>query len=90
MTAMECPVVLYKLVKTFKGKEVLAERPRILTSGSTAEVKVVTKRGLCVETFKEARALGRFVLRRGTQTVAMGVIDTLLADDGKAEAANAA
>jgi len=79
MQAMECPVVLFKLLQTFKGKgEVDQIKPRLLGSGCTAEVKIVTKRGLCLEPFKECRGLGRFVLRRGAQTVAMGVIEELL------------
>jgi elongation factor 1 alpha-like protein len=80
MQAMECPVVLYKLLRTitFTGKGQVDElKPRLLTSGVTAECKLVTKRGLCLETFLECRGLGRFVLRRGTQTVAMGVIEEL-------------
>lgn len=64
---------------TAAGAAVLKKRPpRVITGGSTAHVEITTSEKLCVEEFNKCRALGRFVLRRGGDTIAVGIIETLM------------
>ena len=53
---------------------------RLLAAGDSGviKVKVAGHRKLCMETFSDCRALGRFILRRNGETVGMGVITELL------------
>jgi len=52
-------------------------KPRILTGGMNAIIQLKTEERICCEPFRDCRALGRFVLRRGGETVAMGVIEQI-------------
>ena len=54
---------------------------RLLAAGDSGLVKIKVAdrhRKLCLETFADCRALGRFVLRRNGETVGMGVVTELL------------
>ncbi|KAG0053139.1 translation elongation factor EF-1 alpha [Gryganskiella cystojenkinii] len=65
---------------TGKTKE---EFPKFIKSGDAAIVKMVPTRPLCVESFEEYPALGRFVVRDMRQTVAIGVIKSVEKGDGR-------
>eukprot|EP00934_Nitzschia_sp_Nitz4_P003075 Nitzschia sp. Nitz4//scaffold473_size5632//469//2538//NITZ4_009212-RA/size5632-augustus-gene-0.1-mRNA-1//1//CDS//3329552700//3065//frame0 len=76
MHSLDVPAVVSKLVAlTKRDGSVKKERPRALTSGSSATVELTLSERVVVESFQECRALGRFVLRRGGHTIAVGVID---------------
>jgi len=72
-------VVLSRLVAVLEGGtgKVIKERPRVLTKGQSAEVEITTKRAVCLELYREYRELGRFSLRRGVETVAVGIVTEL-------------
>ena len=55
-----------------------AGRPRALLPGSGAVVKLALERPICVERHVDCRPLGKFVLREGGRTLAVGVITALL------------
>ena len=72
-------VVLSRIIATLDKATgaVLKERPRVLSRGQSAEVEITTKRLVCLELYKEYRELGRFSLRRGVETVAVGIVTEL-------------
>ena len=79
MHSIDVPAVLNKLVSSEKrgdGKPRL--NPRVLTGGVTATVEITLSERLVIEESNECKALGRFVLRRGGDTVAVGLIDMVL------------
>ena len=79
MHSIDVPAVLNKLVSSEKrgdGKPRL--QPRVLTGGVTATVEITLSERLVIEESNECKALGRFVLRRGGDTVAVGLIDKVL------------
>lgn len=78
MHSIDVPAALTKLIALLKPDgSTLKERPRALTSGSSAmvELKLSDNTKIVMDTFQECRALGRFVLRRGGDTIAVGVIE---------------
>lgn len=61
----------------FLETQVLKARPRCVPTGSTAHIRITCQRSICIETYGDCRALGRFVLRQKGATVAVGlVLDT--------------
>eukprot|EP00457_Paulinella_chromatophora_P004713 gb/GEZN01004726.1/.p1 GENE.gb/GEZN01004726.1/~~gb/GEZN01004726.1/.p1 ORF type:complete len:607 (+),score=87.85 gb/GEZN01004726.1/:89-1909(+) len=76
------PAVLSRLIKTVDSatNEVLKSKPRFLIKNQTAQVEVKPKRAVAVELFRNLRSFGRFSLRRGTETVAVGIITKLYRD----------
>ena len=80
MHSLDVPAVMNKLVAiTKRDGTIKKERPRALPGGSSAIVELTMSDKLVLEPFTECRALGRFVLRRGGDTIAVGVIDKLIA-----------
>jgi elongation factor 1-alpha len=59
------------------GKEVEKE-PKAIKSGDAAIVKMVPQKPMCVESFVEYPPLGRFAVRDMRQTVAVGVIKSVV------------
>ncbi len=57
--------------KTF---EVSKNKPRCLLKGQSAMVEVTLSRTMCIETYKDYRALGRIALRDGGRTIAVGTV----------------
>jgi len=55
------------------GKEIEAA-PKFVKSGDSCIVKMVPSKPMCVESFQQYSALGRFAVRDMKQTVAVGVI----------------
>jgi len=79
MQSLDIPATVSKLVALTKsGGEVTKERPRALTRNSSAIVEITLNDRIAMEQFSSCRALGRFVLRRSGDTIAVGVIDELL------------
>lgn len=79
MHSLDVPAVLTKLVATLKRDgSVKKDRPRALTSGVSAKIEFTLSDKIVMESFSECRSLGRFVLRRGGETIAIGVIDNTL------------
>lgn len=53
-------------------------KPRILTGGVTAVVEIKLDKRVCVEAYSDCRALGRFALRFGGDTIAVGMVNKVL------------
>lgn len=78
MHTLDVPATVSRIIsKTNKdGSEI--SNPRVLVGGSNACVEIKLHENLCLETFTECKALGRIVLRRGGDTVGVGVIESLI------------
>ena len=73
---VKCEIVELQTVDLRTGK-VVEKNPKVLKVGDTALVELRPTAPLCVETFKEFPALGRFSIRDGTQVVAVGRIKSV-------------
>lgn len=73
------PVVLCKLLAITDRSTgaIIKTNPRVLPRNVSAEVEITCKKQLCLELFREYKELGRFTLRRGHETVAVGIITKL-------------
>ena len=79
MHSLDIPAVLTKLIATTnRDGSIHRERPRALTSNAGAIVEISLSDKIVMERFQDCRALGRFVLRRGGDTIAVGIIDEVL------------
>jgi elongation factor 1 alpha-like protein len=79
MHSLDVPCVMTKLVCTMNGDgTVIKQHPRAVTSGANAMVELTLSDRIVIESYAECRALGRFVLRRGGDTIAIGIIDKTL------------
>jgi elongation factor 1 alpha-like protein len=79
MHSLDVPAVLTKLLAvTKRDGSIKKERPRALTGGASAIVEMTLSDRIVMEPFSQCRALGRFVLRRGGDTIAVGVIEEVL------------
>ena len=69
------------LVALLDGKsgDVAKARPRCLVKGQTAMVEVTLSRSMCLEEFRDYKALGRVALRDGGRTIAVGIVTQVLA-----------
>ena len=88
--SLDIPAVLTQLISATKrgaggsgsgsngNNSETKSRPRAITSSSTAVVEITLSNPICMEAFQQCKALGRFVLRRSGQTIAVGVIDQVL------------
>ena len=76
MHSIDVPAVLSKLVSSERrGDAKPRQNPRVLTGGVTATVEITLSEKLVIEESNECKSLGRFVLRRGGDTIAVGLID---------------
>jgi len=66
------------LTKMTKLGKVVEEKPESLKKGDAAMVKMVPLKPLCVETYKEYPALGRFIVRDMKRIVAVGMIKSVV------------
>lgn len=64
-----------------RSGKVLEESPKFVKSGDAAMVKLVPSKPMCVESFQEYPPLGRFAVRDMRQTVAVGVIKSVIKSD---------
>ena len=80
MHHLDIPCNIAVLVRTLKadGTSVLKERPRALTKSCSAIVELQLAVPVCMEAFADCRALGRFVLRRSGDSIAVGRIEEVL------------
>jgi elongation factor 1 alpha-like protein len=79
MHSIDVPAVLSKLVSSERRGDPNSRRnPRVLSGGMTATVEITLSEKVVIEKSSECKALGRFVLRRGGDTVAVGLIDNVL------------
>jgi len=69
-----------KLVSTLNKStgEVLKNKPRFLTGNSSAMVNITVSKSIPVETYKDNRELGRFMVREGGNTIAAGMVTEIL------------
>mmetsp|Transcript_437 Transcript_437/g.608 ORF Transcript_437/g.608 Transcript_437/m.608 type:complete len:734 (-) Transcript_437:86-2287(-) len=78
MHSLDVPAVITKIIsKSNKKDGGLIDKPRVLTGGSNATVEIKLNEKICLEQYNECRALGRFALRRGGDTVAVGIVESL-------------
>ena len=60
------------------NKSPLRTHSLALTSFNTVAVQIFCEKGVCLEEYKVLKALGRFVLREGGRTEAVGVVTEIL------------
>ena len=80
MHSIDVPTVLSKLLTSVhpKTKNSQKEKPRVLTAGVSATVEMTFAEKIVIEPYTECRSLGRFVLRRGGETVAIGIVEAVI------------
>lgn len=80
MHSIDVPTALSKLLSSVhpKKKNSQRDKPRVLTAGVSATVELTFTEKIAVEAYTDCRALGRFVLRRGGETVAIGIVESVL------------
>lgn len=79
MHSIDVPAVLSKLVSSERrGDAKPRQNPRVLSGGVSASVEITLSEKLVIEESNECKSLGRFVLRRGGDTIAVGLIDKVL------------
>ncbi|CDH08630.1 Elongation factor 1-alpha [Zygosaccharomyces bailii ISA1307] len=71
------------------GKK-MEDHPKFIKSGDAALVKFVPSKPMCVEAFSDYPPLGRFAVRDMRQTVAVGVIKSVVKTDKAAKVTKAA
>ncbi|KAJ3362986.1 HBS1-like protein [Allomyces arbusculus] len=57
---------------------VTKKNPRVLTKGATALVELSLDRPVCLEAFSDCKEFGRFMLRKGGETIAAGVVSKVV------------
>jgi len=65
-----------------RSGKVLEENPAMVKSGDAAIVNMIPQKPMCVEAFSDYAPLGRFAVRDMRQTVAVGVIKSVVKRDG--------
>jgi elongation factor 1 alpha-like protein len=80
MHHLDVPCHVITLIRTLKpdGITTFKERPRALTKNCTAIVELQLAVPICIEAFTDCRALGRFVLRRNGDSIAVGRVEQIL------------
>lgn len=78
MHSIDVPAVISKLVSIMRRDgSTQKERPRVITGGASALVEITLQEKVCLESYSDCRALGRFVLRRGGDSIAVGIIENV-------------
>ena len=76
MHSLDVPAVLNNLLALTKHDGSTKKgRPRALTGGASAIVELTLSDKIVMEAYSDCRALGRFVIRRSGDTIAIGLID---------------
>jgi elongation factor 1 alpha-like protein len=79
MHQLDVPCHLTHLVRTLqKDGSPGKERPRALTANTQAVIEIKLMSPIAMEAFSDCRALGRFVLRRGGDSIGVGRIEKVL------------
>jgi elongation factor 1-alpha len=63
--------------------KIATENPKGIKNGDACVVELVPQKPMCVESYKEFPALGRFVIRDMMQTVAIGIIKSVVKKTAK-------
>ena len=78
MHCLDVPGVVSDIIsKVNKQDGSSIPRPRVLTGGSNATVEIKLNERISLETYEDCRSLGRFVLRRSGDTIAVGIIEKI-------------
>ncbi|KAL7430260.1 hypothetical protein ACHAXH_004266, partial [Discostella pseudostelligera] len=73
MHSIDVPAVLTRLLSSKRrGDATPRQNPRVLTGGMTATVEITLSEKTVLEESNECKSLGRFVLRRGGDSIAVG------------------
>lgn len=77
MHCLDVPAVVSKLISSQKinsnkMNDNNSRPPRVLTGGCQAIVELKLQEKICLEPYSDCRSIGRFVLRRGGNTIALG------------------
>ena len=76
MHYLDVPCHLSDMLQTLKPNgTVLKNHPRILTAKTQAIVEITLHYPIAIEAFADCRTLGRFVLRRGGASIAVGRVE---------------
>ena len=80
MHHLDVPCHVSSILRTLQkdGTTPAKERPRALTANTQAVVELTLLTPICMEAFADCRALARFVLRRGGDSIAVGRIEHVL------------
>jgi elongation factor 1 alpha-like protein len=82
MHSIDVPAVLNRLMTSKKrGETTPRNNPRVLSGGVEATVEITLSERLVLEEYSECKSLGRFVLRRGGDTIAVGLIEKVIGRD---------
>ena len=76
MHSVDVPASISKLISRENSKTPHV-KPRVLSGGMNATVEITISERLCLEEYSVCRALGRFVVRRSGETIAVGVVEEL-------------
>ena len=57
--------------------EIVKKNPRCLTKNCTALVEIVVSKPICLLPYRECKEFGRFMLRAGGKTIAMGIVQDI-------------
>ncbi|XP_047735700.1 HBS1-like protein isoform X2 [Hyalella azteca] len=70
------PATVRKLISQINKStgEVMKNRPRVLARQTAGVIELELSRPICVETYKDCKDLGRFMLRQQGNTIAAGLI----------------
>merc|ERR1711901_8115 len=85
-----CKFAEIKVKMDRRSGKVKEENPKSIKKGDAALVVMEPSKPMCVETFKEFPPLGRFAVRDMKQTVAVGVIKSVVKKDGDGKVTKAA
>ena len=61
----------------------LEDNPKSVKSGDAAMIQLIPSKPMCVEVFSDYAPLGRFAVRDMKQTVAVGIIKSVVKGEGK-------
>lgn len=64
-------------MRIIKSKVVFSSLFRCLTKNTSAIVEIEVNKPICIELFKDFKALGRFMLRYGGATIAAGLVTSI-------------
>ncbi|KAJ2613331.1 translation elongation factor EF-1 alpha [Coemansia sp. RSA 1365] len=73
-----------------RSGKVVEEGPKFVKSGDAAMVKMIPSKPMCVEAFTDFAPLGRFAVRDMRQTVAVGVIKSVIKKEESSKATKSA
>ena len=61
-----------------KTEDVIKKKPKKLVGSNFAQVIIKLEERICLELLQNNKAMGRFALRHGQETIAAGVVHELL------------